>query len=173
MLVLKRKMLEVCFLIENIYIYVILFHFLGACGKDVSAMLCVIYHLDMLARKKQAASNCQTTRPFGTAAFMGNGYSRNPNHNLLLERVWKPTSNHQSSRLFGTERIEVDIAHRTAVHDASLSRHLSTQFVITPSLTIQQDITSKQKHAHDKYSYFCTSRNNCFRYNLFKKNQNL
>lgn len=55
-----------------------------------------------MGRTGQPASNYQPRRPFGTAAFRGKVSSRNPNHNLLLERIRKPTSNHQSVRLFGT-----------------------------------------------------------------------
>lgn len=56
-----------------------------------------------VGRTQQQASSYQPRRPFGTAAFRGNGSScRNPNHNLLLERIRGPKSNHHSMRLFGT-----------------------------------------------------------------------
>uniref|UniRef100_A0A0A9E1A3 Uncharacterized protein n=1 Tax=Arundo donax TaxID=35708 RepID=A0A0A9E1A3_ARUDO len=61
------------------------------------------HNLGPLGRTTELACNHQFKRPFGTAAFTGNGSLRIPNHNLgLLGRIRQPASNHQSRRLFVT-----------------------------------------------------------------------
>jgi hypothetical protein len=58
-------------------------------------------NLELVGKIHQPASNLQPRGPFGTVVFWGNGFARNPYHNLWLERIWQP-SNPQSRRLFGT-----------------------------------------------------------------------
>lgn len=58
-------------------------------------------NLELVGRMNQPASNLLPKRPFGTVAFRGSGFTRNPYHNIWSERSWQPR-NHQSRRLFGT-----------------------------------------------------------------------